>query len=107
MGVYVNPQDETKEVYLEREGVEIGETDVETWFDVIWANDADHKNRLPVCLVENMMFTAAAVCYCQGEIDEFTASPIDDPRPRKWYSVPIEKLKESSNLENYMKVQNG
>ena len=95
MGAYVNPIGEEKEVWLEREGNLITEHEAATWDWLDWGEE--HKERFPVCLVDNGPFTAAGIGFCQKEIDEFI--DLSDLRPRKWYSVPIDKLLESSDLK--------
>lgn len=44
------------------------------------------ENAVTVCVVENGMFDAAAVCDNQYELDAFNAPT--DYRPRTWLSVP-------------------
>lgn len=90
MGCYVNPQSESKELFLQREG------------RVINVNEAKiTSTELPVCLVNNGPFTAAAVGYSNSEIQAF--GDVTDRRPKVWFMVPIEKLKEVSDLETYLK----
>lgn len=93
MGAYVNPAGETKETWLEREGKPILEGEARNFFNSDWGDE--HKDHLPVCLVQNSAFSAAAVGFSKEEISCF-CDPYDR-RPRKWYSVPIDKLLESSD----------
>ena len=58
-------------------------------------------NERPVVLLDNGMFKAAGVAYDEREYRDFTRD--DDPRPRKVYTVSVEKLKEVSDLENWLK----
>lgn len=81
MGLYVNPVDETKEQFLALEGTELTSTPVNHRVD----------NQLVVCLVQNVVFSAAAVAYSQLELCRFV-SP-DDIRPRRWFLVPIDRLR--------------
>lgn len=87
MGVYVNPLDETKEVWLRREGKLAHGVDLESLFD---ANGKPIGNDRIVCLVNNGPFTAAAVAYNKREYLEFTRS--NDHRPKTWFIVDKDKL---------------
>ena len=93
MGCYVNPPNELKEDWLKREGTDI------SWVHPGVKFDKYLPDRLIVCLVFNGGFTAAAVAYSQRELDEFS-SP-DDMRPKIWFTVPVKKLREVSNLDSY------
>jgi hypothetical protein len=90
MGCYVNPETESKEAFLEREGMQV--------YDFRW-NDLPN-GMLPVVLLSNYLFTAAGVAYSKREFEAFTAP--GDPRPRKIYLVPIDKLLEVSDLSFYL-----
>lgn len=82
MGYYVNPSTESKESFLEREGKVVPLSHYE-WEDL-------PKEYLPVMLVDNGMFTAAAVCYSKKELKEFK-----DPSNRRrkvLLIVKVEKL---------------
>ena len=83
MGFYVNPQDESKESFLEREGTVMASNPQITWESV-------SKGYLPVALVDNGFFTAAAITYSERELQKFTR--LDDTRPRTIFMVKIEKL---------------
>lgn len=93
MGVYINPPSEPKEAFLARYD-SISEKAAKGWTD-------PDKGFLSVCLVQNGIFTAAAVCYKESEWEEFTEA--DDPRPKMWFLVPVEKLLEVSDLGPWMK----
>lgn len=80
MGEYINPRDgSSKEQFLTSHGREI--------------NDPSEafSTELPVCLMNNGRFTAAGIAYDEREVRAFTM-PGDD-RPKKWYAVPLEKLR--------------
>ena len=78
MGYYINPTNETKEVWLSA----FPEVDPqETGF-------IDGDDRL-VCLVDNLAFTAAAVMVNANEYAEFMH---DDGRKKIWYRVPLANL---------------
>ena len=105
MGFYIDPQNRTKEVWLEMFGQEVGSPE--------WPPP---KDMIPVCLIDNGPFTAAGIAYCEQEFYKFLA-PDSTPeeiaaakqrieaagsafysldsgrqRPRTWYYVPIEKI---------------
>ena len=80
MGMYVNPKDETKEHFLEREGQMIEKI---KWDDV-------PAGRLPVVLMDNGPFTAAGIAYKASELDEFTRPT--DHRTKVMFLVSIDKL---------------
>lgn len=90
MGAYVNPKNETKETWLEREGDEVETIDY----------DNIPENKYPVVLVDNGTFTAGAIAFHRGEWEVFD-NP-DDTRPRRFFLVDIEKLhKVSPELKDY------
>lgn len=90
MGIYINPKDCTKEEWLEKNGTRY------LHFAPFFLEDG---KELPVCLVDNGPFTAAAICYSRHELEAFNR--FDDTRPKKWYSVSKEKLLEvSPELKN-------
>lgn len=94
MGCYINPQNETKEMFLEEHGTRISLYYFRTFkeFDGL---------DLPVCLVHNGMFTAAAIAYNEGEISAFTDP--SDVRPKKFYLVAKEDLRKVAPLDDYLK----
>lgn len=82
MGVYIDPQNCSKERFLNDKGTRI---------------PADAAKRvlaggthLPVCHVNNGPFTAAAIGYSDREIEHFMDER--DPRPKQWFSVKREDL---------------
>lgn len=89
MAYYVNPRDESKESFLQREGICAPSDRKISWESV-------PAGFLPVSLVDNGRFTAAGIAYSKAELDEFTRS--DDPRSRRLYLVKVEKLLEVSDL---------
>lgn len=81
MGIYVNPEGETKEDWLAKHGkILLG---VPKWDDV-------EEGKLPVCLLDNGPFTAAGVADSPSELDAFSRP--DDPRPKTWFMVSIVDL---------------
>lgn len=82
MGYYVNPPRESKEQFLKTKGVAVPRT-------FKWADTP--KGSLPVILVNNGPFTAAAICYSEAEFNEF--ANVNDRRPKEFYVVSAAALK--------------
>lgn len=82
MGFYINPQDTSKEEFLEKHGSLVS-NDLK-WKDV-------PKGNFPVVLVDNGRFTAAGVCCEERELEEFLRTP-NDYRPKKVFLVKIKRL---------------
>ena len=81
MGYYINPPGGDKLRWLQENGQETPPA----WRDIT-------AGYLPVCLVDNGPYTAAAVCYNREEFEEFSRP--DDPRPRRWFLVKTARLLE-------------
>lgn len=92
MGLYLNPANETKEEWLEREG-ERTSAQHAAW-------DAIPEGQLPVVLMDNGPFTAAGIAYKESELQAFTRD--DDLRPRTIFLVNIDKLCGVSALAEYL-----
>lgn len=88
MGCYVNPKNESKEEFLQREGRRVSVIDA-----------AITETEMPVCLVSNGFFTAAGVAFSEDELATF-ARP--DGRSKTWYMVSQAKLLEASDLKDYI-----
>jgi hypothetical protein len=82
MGIYINPPEESKESFLKKNGQSIDP-------NKIIYDEVVTQGNLPVCLVHNVHFTAAAVAH---NYDEFTYFLKDKSRPQEWYLVPKVKL---------------
>lgn len=95
MGCYVDPPNEEKEVFLEREGREVESDYISENYKRI-----KEKDELPVILVDNGPFTAAGIAYTEREFERFVRY---DNRPKRFFIVPIEKLKTVSVIEAYLK----
>lgn len=81
MGYYIDPTDCTKEQWLLKHGTPVaGPPD----WQAVHAAGA-----LPVCLVDNRMFTAAGVAFSPNEQAAF-ARP--DGRDKRWFTVPVSDL---------------
>lgn len=83
MGYYVNPEDCTKEEWLDKHGELINPKNL---VDI-------PPDTLPVCLVDNGYMTAAGIAYDKQEMEEFLAPDHGPQRPRTWYLVRKELLK--------------
>jgi hypothetical protein len=98
MGCYVNPKESTKEAWLDgnakQRGVIVGGK------SSIPPYSSFPEGMMPVVLVDNGPFTAAAVAYCEAEYQEFT--DLSDHRPRVIFEAKVEDLLKVSDLKNYM-----
>lgn len=81
MGYYINPPNMSKEAFLQKHGKVISANEV---------NDQFNGEALPVCLVNNEGFTAAAIAYDPREANEFLRN---DGRRKQWFVVTKEDLK--------------
>lgn len=86
MGYYINPEKETKEEFLKREGIEVEKL---SWDEV-------PEGHLPVVLCYNPLFTAAGIAFSLNELKAFTDP--SDTRKKKYYYVEKTKLKDVSDL---------
>lgn len=80
MGAYIDPVGETKEEWLAREGRKFLHL---RWQDL-------EEDELPVVLIQNPQFTAAAIAYCEEEFIIFLHPR--DHRPKTIYVVKKDKL---------------
>ena len=81
MGYYINPPGQSKERWLEENGNPLP-------LNTKWENIPG--GHLPVILVDNSVFTAAAIGYSKSEFEYFLDP--EDRRLKKMYYVPIKKL---------------
>jgi len=91
MTCYINPPDQDKVDWLLANGERI---------PVACPITPTH---LPVCLVDNGPFTAAGICLTPRDRHRFS-DPLDD-RPKVWFKVSREKLREVSDLEIHEKYE--
>jgi len=80
MGIYINPTDTEKEVWLENNAVPA---------ELATCYLADFSTTFPVVLVNNGPFTAAAVCDTQQELKRFMQP---DGRDKSLYLVQRSRL---------------
>lgn len=85
MGVYINPIDCTKEDWLKKNAEHIGDPRSIT---PTFTKDSG----IPICLVDNGIFTAAGVCYDESEFKAFQEP--NDPREKLWFIAPAAKIAE-------------
>jgi hypothetical protein len=92
MGVYINPPEGTKELWLVDHGDPVA-------IDHLFKDIPEDK--LAVVLMDNGMFTAAGIAYNEREYNEFTAP---DGRP-KWVFLVSKKdlLEVTPGLKDYLK----
>ncbi len=101
MGAYVNPEGETKEQWLEREGLEVTRTQIQ--FFMYDFEPANEEFYLPVVLIDNGYFTAGAIAYDARERDAFL-NPADT-RPKRYFTVELKKLLTvSEELPRYLEI---
>lgn len=86
MGFYINPKHESKEIWLMSNGTPVANDISEVLFEDFYSGD-----ELPVCLVSNGSFTAAGICYSEGEFEIFKRY---DGRLKRWFGVSINSLLE-------------
>lgn len=89
MGYYVDPKDGTdKEDFLYDHAVYVGPTKADAFRHFM----AHTNDVLPVVLVDNGHFKAAAIAYCADELERFL-DPTDD-RPKLVFLIAKATLKE-------------
>ena len=79
MGIYIDPKEGTKEMWLADLAREVDH--------VIWEDLPE--DTLPVALVHNSMFTAAGIAYCRRELKEFQTP---DGRSKRWFIADVADL---------------
>lgn len=95
MGAYVNPQNESKEHFLEREAQEI------QWDNKPTFEQVPEKYML-VVLVENSGFTAAGIAFSKREYEIMTDP--NESRRRRLFLIEEKKLhRVSLELKSYIK----
>ena len=96
MGIYVNPKGMSKESWLDLYG-DVTRNPAQC-FEPSNKDQIGFKASLPVCLVNNALFSAAGIAYSKEEMMEF-ARP--DGRQKTWYIVSVEDLLEvEPSLQN-------
>lgn len=98
MGLYVNPESETKEEFLNRVGKRVDSFKGFKWEDC-------PKDHLPVMFVRNPTFSAAGVAYCPRELDAFRDPT--DIRDKELFLVPTREVELNTPpglLRKYMEM---
>lgn len=90
MHYYINPMDISKDLWLALNGLNLLHAPAEHKTRLYDETDAEEKLYYAVCLVDNGLFTAAAIAYDQRELEAFDSDR--DSRPKKWFYVEKEKL---------------
>lgn len=97
MGAYINPTDTTKEKWLTENAIRKDFPPVNLKYLL--------PDYLPVVLVDNGSFTAAAIAYSQQELEAFLN--VKDPRSKKWYLASVADLHTvSPELQHYLDTDN-
>jgi len=98
MGCYINPKIGTKEEWINTHGELISNVEFFVSYDF------KNKRHLPVVLIDNGAYTAAGILYNKVEFIRFMSSVLDweDTRPFILLIAPVEKLKEVSDLSDYI-----
>lgn len=90
MGYYINPSNKSKEDWLAENAKRLP-------VSIIESIESVGEGNLPVCLIDNGPFTAAAIAYSNQELEEFKES---DGRRKIWFSAPIEGLEKVSDYRH-------
>lgn len=97
MGAYINPQNgQSKEAWLKSNCNSGPLSAMRPW------NTNLYQASLPVCLVDNGAFTAAAIAYNEREFNDFNDP--HDHRPKVWFIVSIDRLTQVSDLHKYITI---
>lgn len=93
MGSYINPHDCSKEDWLLANAEILG---------LMPPRAMPPPGKLPVCHVNNGDFTAAGICFNEGELRAFSR---EDGRDKAWFLVETKKLLDEkvSDLRFFLK----
>lgn len=100
MGAYVNPRNESKEMWLTRFAEMVDWKPGEELPSFV---SFTREGNLPVILVDNGLFTAAGIGFDEREYKMMTDCTTDT-REKLLFSAPKDKLLEVSNLKDYLKA---
>ena len=93
MGYYINPPSVSKEAWLKQYGKPIP---TPKWDEI-------PADSLPVCLVQNSMFSAAGIAYDEEEFNSFLYP--SDKRKKEWFLVTKEMiLQVESSISHLIKL---
>lgn len=95
MGCYINPPNMTKEMFLDKNGVQLPGA------PKVYRETYEGEIFLACVLADNGPFTAAGVCYNQPELEDWQFPR--DTRKKTWYWVSFEELKTVSPVSDYYK----
>ncbi len=90
MGIYIEPSTTTKEEWLLKHGKRLSLFAPDAY-------DAVRKGKcVPVCLIDNGVFSSASVAYSKEESIVFC---YPDIRQKTWFIVPVESLLLDSGIK--------
>ena len=92
MGVYIDPANGTKEEWLKKHG--------QKFLTFRW--NYLEAGELPVILVKNPAFTAAAIAFCEEEFDIFM-----NPRDERYKEIYICKISDLIEVQPMLKFYMG
>jgi hypothetical protein len=96
MGYYINPKDKSKEEFLSDYTLR-GTLHVPSYPNNVPSfEELSKSGHLPVVLVCNELFTAAAIGYNKKEYEEIV--DVIDKRPKIIFSVPFDDLVDVSDI---------
>lgn len=102
MGVYINPQDKSKESWLKEHAKPIAVPNVR--------QHNDFKDNIVCCHIDNYAFTALAVIYSERERDYVLEEIKTDTRPHGFFVAPrseIMKAISDKDVEYMDSIQDG
>jgi len=85
MGMYINPPNMTKEEFLKKHGERVSLAVLKSEYATKSSDDYNDLDKLPVVLVDNGLFTAAAIAFSNTELRYFIE--VTDPRPKTYWVV--------------------
>lgn len=94
MGFYINPAGKTKEQWLEENAKPIKDRINKKIFE------EKSTDEIPLCLVDNGVFTALGICHSLDELEIF-ANP-NDKRIKFWYMAKKKDVMDACSIDEKM-----